>query len=139
MSNTRPSERSGHRRRQRHGAMLMGSFAPTIRNKCQHICGENGDIYALEPAVVLGLNHCPTSFPSSLSAIVILCTLNGHRVDGESKTTSKSGRRLRNLRYSLAEGDAAILRTEKSGDNGEGKYHVRRRNSGCISVVASND
>ena len=102
--------------------MLMGSFAPTIRNKCQHICGENGDIYALDRACgSTGPNHCLTSFPTSLSAEVILCTPNGHSVDGESKTTSKSGRRSRSLRYSLAEGDAVILRTEKSGDKHRGE------------------
>jgi hypothetical protein len=43
----------------------------------------------IAPAAVLGPNHWPTSFPSSFPASAILCTLNGHRVDGESKNHVK--------------------------------------------------
>ena len=40
-------------------------------------------------AAVLGPNHCPTPFPSSFPARTILCTLNGHSVDGELKNQVK--------------------------------------------------
>jgi hypothetical protein len=51
--------------------------------------------HLIEPAAVLGPNHCPSSFPSSFLARAILCTLNGHNVKGESKNHITFGRRLR--------------------------------------------
>ena len=45
--------------------------------------------HLIAPAVVLGPNHCPTSFLSPFLASTILCTLNGHSVDGESKNHVK--------------------------------------------------
>ena len=42
----------------------------------------------IAPATVLS-PHCPTPFPSSFPARTVLCTLNGHRVNGESKNHVK--------------------------------------------------
>ena len=44
--------------------------------------------HLIAPTAVLGL-HCPTSFPSSFPARAVLCTLNGHRVNSESKNHVK--------------------------------------------------
>ena len=125
MPNTRQSERSGHRRRPRCRAMLIGSFAPTIRNKCQHICSENGDIYTLDRACGNTWSKpLPNVFPKFL---ITQChpmyaewTQHRRRIE----TTSKSGRRLRSLRCTLAEGDAAILCKENSGNKPQ--WEVRR-------------
>ena len=38
--------------------------------------------YLIAPAEVFGLNHCPTSFPSSFPTKAILCTLYGRSVEG---------------------------------------------------------
>jgi hypothetical protein len=39
----------------------------------------------IAPAAVLGPNHCPTSFPSSLPASAIRCTENGAAGAGVSR------------------------------------------------------
>ncbi len=42
-------------------------------------------MHLIEPAAVLGPNHCPTSLPSFFPSRAIRCMLNGQSEDGESK------------------------------------------------------
>jgi len=49
--------------------------------------GGKADLRA--PAAVLGPNHSPTSFPSSLPINAMRWTLNGHRGDGSSKNQDR--------------------------------------------------
>ena len=70
--------------------MLMGSFAPTIWKRYQHICGDDGNIYALDQACsVTRSKPLPKVLPTFLSSQSHLCTLNEHSVNSESKNHGK--------------------------------------------------
>ena len=63
-------------------------------------------------------------FQVPFPARAILCMLNGHSVNGESKNHIKIGHMSHSLPFTLAEGDAAILQRSQDIITGEGKSNV---------------
>ena len=101
---------------------------------------EDGEIYALD-RVCGGTRSkpLPNVLPRFLSSKSYYVHAERKASTANRRTTSRFGRRLRSQRYTPVEGDAAILRTERSGDKYRGaESYVPRPKCKCRSAVASN-